>query len=184
MSNNIEILQKEYEEYLNKEEHTLSEGKLPLGKQNAVTILSAPSNPIPLNGHPEEHIEEMHKVGDIRLRSFSPERPYYVLFIDDGAVAYFFAVADLDEPVILDAVQIYNTGDITDKDKLHQFEIIWAEDALQAALLINGKFHAVFDFVNFRGYCRTNFPPVNPESSFGEYSHTWTDECIKDFIKE
>ena len=104
---------------------------------------------------------------------------------DDGEVAYFFAVADLETgPRVLDAVQIYNTQELNDPEKSHIFEIIWAEDALTAALLIDKYCHAVFDFTEFRGYSRSNFPPSNPNSSFGEFSHEWEDDCMKSFLIE
>lgn len=177
--------QKEYEDYLERESPRLTAGLSAFGKKNSVTALSM--NPIPLvllRINPESYVLAECPVGKIHLKGRSPGFPYYVMLIDEGEVGYFYAGnTDAKRPIV-DSLQIYNTQELVDKDKTHLIEIVWSEDKLKAALLINRYFHAVFDFEENRGYCRTNFPPSHPRSLFGEYSHEWSDECIQWFIKK
>ena len=178
--------QGKYAEYTQKEKDRLMKGLPPLGKRNGVPNLELVNDPAlkPVI-HPEGHEFIESKVGNVRLKSYCPEHPYYVLFRDDGEVGYFFVAADLEEgPRILDSLQIYNTQELSDKDKTHLFEIIWDEDSLKAALLINKHFHAVYDLENYHACCRTSFPPVDPNSSFGMFSHEWSDEMIRCFLKK
>ncbi len=184
MANSGSDGREEYFTYIQKQQQRVEQGLPPLGQEGSVKKLTNSFSSDPkLKFQEEGHVQEEHKVGDIHFRSSAPGFPYHVIFIDDGEVAYFYASANYgdEEDSILDALQIYNTQELTDQDKVHLFEIIWSINGLQAALLINKYVHAVFDFESFHGCCRTNFPPVNPDSSFGEFSHNWTEECMKWF---
>ena len=55
-------------------------------------------------------------------------------------------------------------------------QIIWSETQERVALLLNGRPHAVFDFVAKRGYCRSNFPAA---SSWSKDGHGWEDEAVQ-----
>jgi hypothetical protein len=120
-------------------------------------------------------------VGDIFLDGPSPKIDHYhVVFEDDGNTGYLYAY-DLrnEKQPILDALHIYNVQNIEDREKPSLFQIFWSSDGLKAALFINHYPHAVFDLESQRGYCRTNFPPTNPQIT--KYSHEWTDECLNWF---
>lgn len=67
-----------------------------------------------------------------------------------------------------------------DKNREAVAKIIWSSDGYKVCLLINEYPHAVFDFKNKRGYCRTNFPiPVN-----WEYPNFKWDDNILEYFKE
>jgi len=105
--------------------------------------------------------------------------PYETLFEDDGDTGYFYAVdTRLNDPVI-DALHIYNVSNVTDGDKPSKVQIVWSNDGLKSALLINNYVHAIFDFDGKRGYCRTGFPPITYWSKDG---HDW-DESALDLFK-
>lgn len=58
-------------------------------------------------------------------------------------------------------------------------QLAWSADGLKAAVLINGWPHAVFDFEGRRGYCRTGFPPPNP--NWTGHDHAWDDRAVELF---
>jgi len=111
----------------------------------------------------------------------SSKGQYSAVFEDDGDTGYFYAV-DLTrtDKMILDAVHIYDVANVVDKDRPSTLKIVWADDGLKCALLINGYPHAVFDFVAQRGFCRTNFPnfPSRSEGCWPQSDHTWSDEVV------
>jgi len=172
---------KAYEDYLN--DPRMQQGLPALGPKNAVTALSKGDiTPIALNIHPKSYVKVEHKVGTIHLQSNAPGQPYFVTFDDDGEdTGYFYAGNNNESEPIVDCLHIYNIDDLTDKDKPHLFEMFWSKDGMKAALRIDRYFNAVFDFEENRGYCRTNFPPSDPDSIFGEYSHEWDDDCLRHF---
>ncbi len=111
----------------------------------------------------------------------SPGGHHSAFFEDDGDTGYFYAV-DLarTDHRILDAVQIYNVANVVDKARPSSLEIIWSEDGLKCALLINGYPHAAFDFAAQRGFCRTNFPnfPDQSEGCWSQSDHSWSDDAV------
>ena len=113
--------------------------------------------------------------------SDSPLTKYSVVFEDDGKSGYFYAILrkDDDSQPILDAMFIYNVNDVVDKNIPSEVKILWSNDGLKSVLLINNYPHAVFDFENKRGYCRSNFPP--PENEWAKFSHEWTDDVLNLF---
>ena len=80
-------------------------------------------------------------------------------------------------------MQIFSIKELLDLNEVHLIEMIWSEDSLKAALLIDKHFHAVFDFEAFRGYCRTNIAAVAGESHFKNF-HKWSDHAINWFLTQ
>jgi hypothetical protein len=111
----------------------------------------------------------------------SPGGQYSAFFEDDGETGYFYAI-DLTrtDNTIPDAVHIYNVANVSDKDKPSAVEIIWSDDGLKCALLINGYPHAAFDFVAQRGFSRTNFPNFQHQSEgcWVQSDHAWSDGAV------
>jgi hypothetical protein len=117
---------------------------------------------------------------EITIFGESPGGRFSTVFEDDTETAYFYALDG--EKVgnqICDAVHIYNVKNVADKDIPSKIEIVWSEDGLRSALLINDYPHAVFDFEEKRGYCRTNFPPSNKK--WTNFEHEWTDDALELF---
>ena len=114
------------------------------------------------------------------IQSDSPTTQFAVVFEDDSETGYFYGLDTLaEENPILDALHIYNVAAVSDKDKPSVAQIVWSEDGLKAALVINQYPHAVFDFAAERGYCRTNFPP--PDRNWTKFGHEWSDAVIELF---
>jgi len=111
----------------------------------------------------------------------SPGGHFSAFFEDDGDTGHFYAM-DLTrtDQMILDAVQIYNVANVVDKDRQSTLEIIWSDNGLKCALVINGFQHSAFDFVAQRGFCRSNFPnfPEKTEGSWSQSDHTWSDHAV------
>ena len=110
----------------------------------------------------------------------SPSSKFAVVFEDDGVTGYFYGLnfAQEGNPIV-DAMQIYNVEQVTDRAKPSLVQLIWSEDGLKAALLINNYPHAIFDFDACRGYCRTGFPP--PDNTWTQFDHSWDDAAIELF---
>jgi len=122
--------------------------------------------------------EETISVGQATVISCcSPSTEYEVVFEDDGETGYFYGLDNRrDENRILDAMHIYNVRKVLDKEKRSLVQIVWSEDGLKAALLINEFPHAVFDFAAKRGYCRTNFPNLSSsDPDWPSSSKEWKD---------
>ena len=111
----------------------------------------------------------------------SPTTSYSGVFEDDGQTAYFYAYdrADAGSP-ILDGLHIYNVRDVTDRGHPSTVEVIWSADGLKAALLINNYPHAVLDFAQKRGYCRTGFP-VPGGAWRAAHREPWDDSLMRWF---
>ena len=91
------------------------------------------------------------------------------------------------EQAIVDAMYVYAVSDLEQhpNSELDAFvpcdvEIVWSAAQDRAALLLNGRPHAVFDFAGKRGFCRSNFPPGSGWSASG---HAWDDHAA-DFIAD
>ncbi len=116
------------------------------------------------------------------LASDSSTSSYSGVFEDDGRTGYFYAYdrAAPQHARILDACHIYNVADLRDADHASTAEIIWTGDGMRAALIINGRGHAVVDFAARRAYCRTNFPP--PGGAWRAKTRVpWSDDVLADF---
>lgn len=101
------------------------------------------------------------KVGQDTFIDSTAENSNAVVFEDNEETGYFYAVNRNNNLEILDALHIYNVIDVTDKTISSTLKILWTEDLNKAFLSINNYYHAVFDFQNKAGYCRTSFPGPN-----------------------
>jgi hypothetical protein len=92
--------------------------------------------------------------------SDSPTTSYSAVFEDDGDTGYFYAYdrGASEGHAILDACHVYNVRNVVDREVPSEVSVIWTADGLKAALLLNGRPHAVLDFTARRGYCRSNWP--------------------------
>jgi hypothetical protein len=109
--------------------------------------------------------------------STSPE--YAVAFEGNGETGYFYDCDTSRENCIVDAMQIYNVTNVTDKHLPSQVVMAWSEDGLKAGLFITQyPPHAIFDFAANRGYCRTNFPPPSKEWSHLHNNHEWSEGAV------
>jgi hypothetical protein len=109
-------------------------------------------------------VKETFTVGqDTYLDSVSPKGSHAVVFEDNEETGYFYAAETMPSLQVLDALHIYNVADVVDKAKPINAQIIWTEDGLKTALLINDSCHAVFDFAQKAGYCLNGFPEANGE---------------------
>ena len=114
--------------------------------------------------------------------SDSPTSSFSGVFEDDEETGYFYAYdrAAPEDARILDACLIYTVANVVDRDRTSEVEVIWTDDGLKAALLINDFAHAVIDFTARRAYCRTNFPP--PTGSWrAEARDPWNEELLAVF---
>jgi len=83
-----------------------------------------------------------------------------VIFEDNGETGYLYAIErKTDEELkILDAVNIYDVARVTDKEIPSEIKIFWTDDFERVGLVINDYCHAIIDFKNKVGLCRTGFP--------------------------
>jgi hypothetical protein len=120
--------------------------------------------------------EQTITVGEkVVLEGPSPSQPFGIVFEDDGETAYFYGLdfSKKDNPIV-DALHIYNVQQVSDRHTPSQVQLVWSNDGMKAALLINRYPHAIFDFAAKRGYCRTGFPPPAP-GGFSKEGHAWDD---------
>ncbi len=121
---------------------------------------------------------------DTFINSASSENNYAVAFEDDTETGYFYALA-LNKVTggqqILDALHIYEVGEIEPAKKPGKIKIIWSTDWLRCALVVNNYCQAIFDFANHGGYCRNAFPPPNDIWTKGD--RTLTDDMVANFFK-
>ncbi|MCO8161822.1 DUF2251 domain-containing protein [Pseudomonas sp. 21LCFQ010] len=115
---------------------------------------------------------------DLVLEGPAHEGSLVAVFEDDGTTGYFYALdTDTEGNPIQDALHIYDVEDVIDRDKPSVVRIGWSMDHRKALLLINGNPHAVFDFDNKQGYCRTGFPPpIN--RIWSKNGHDWRDDVL------
>jgi hypothetical protein len=111
------------------------------------------------------------------LDSTSPKTQFGVVFEDDGQTGYFYAL-DLkrEGQQILDALCIYDVSSITSSERRSLVQILWSEDGMKAALLMNSHPHAVFDFQTQHGWCRTGFPV--PSGDWSREGHHWDEKIM------
>jgi hypothetical protein len=116
--------------------------------------------------------------------SDSPTSRFSAVFEDDGDTGYFYAFERSPENdgggTILDACHIYDVRDVVDREIPSEAQIIWTPDGLKAALVVNGYMHAVLDFVEQRGYCRTDWPA--PGGAWrAPVRAPWSDDLLDQF---
>jgi hypothetical protein len=124
-------------------------------------------------------IEEEIRIGEeVVLESNSSSSEYGVVFEDEGTTGYLYALEfGEEEDPIVDAMQIYNVSSVVDRDEPSTIKILWSDDGVKAALLINDYPHAVVDFANHQAFCRTNFPSPGENWTRPE----WSDQAFEDF---
>ncbi len=125
--------------------------------------------------------EETIKVGEpVVVEGPAPDSRFAAIFEDDGTTGYFYALdtSRTDQPIV-DARQIYNVAQVTDRNTPSVVQILWSADGLRAALVINDCPHAVIDFHARRSYCRTGFPP--PPEGWSAQGVAWEDAALESF---
>ena len=113
------------------------------------------------------------------LESVGPRAPHQVVFEDDGERASFYAI-DLSLPEanrIVDWLAVYEVGALTAPLKPHFVRIQWAPEGGKAALFVNGRASAVFDFDHQRGYSRAP-SPMPAESPWPRAEQLWDDRAL------
>jgi len=100
-----------------------------------------------------------------------------VIFEDNGETGYLYAIEKgTDEKLeILDAVNIYDVTNVTDKDIPSEVKIFWNDDFDKVGLMINNYCHAIMDFKNKVGLCRTGFPHASKNWPNGRVKLTDTE---------
>ncbi len=109
----------------------------------------------------------------------SLDEVHKVVFEDDGQTGYFYAL-DMrkDENPIIGAMHIYDVENVADRNEPSQIHILWSPDGLKAGLWINSYVHAVYNFENNTGCCRTGFSPM----STADCKYEWNDAAIDPFV--
>lgn len=144
-------------------QNTYTDPEIDLLEEEESLILVIP-NYNEMNDRPKVIIyeEQVFSVGEDTFIDSTAENNYAVVFEDNTETGYFYAIdRNNDKLDILDALHIYNVANISDKVKPSTLKILWSEDLTKAFLSINNYYHAVFDFENKAGYCRTGFPNSN-----------------------
>jgi hypothetical protein len=135
--------------------------------------------------HSLNSVERVITIGSgFSIYSISPSQEFAVIFEDDTDSAYLYAVsAHQSDREILDLMNIYTVGHVSDIRATCTARVSWSEDAWKAILVIDGYPHAVFNFLEKRGYCRTNYPNVssNEPSSWHSEDHGWQDAVLSWF---
>jgi len=118
-----------------------------------------------------------YTVGEpIVVEAPSHNQQFTTIFEDDGQTGYFYALdmAKSEMPIV-DALQIFNVQNVTDRNIPSKIQIAWSKDSTVSVLFINDYPHAVFNFKNKSGYCRTNFPPSG-KGDWSKKGHEWNQE--------
>ncbi len=128
--------------------------------------------------------EQRFQVGaPVVIEGRAPQGPFAAVFEDDGDTGFFYALdTSVEDSPFQDAVHIYNAADVTGREEAVCATIGWSVDNRKVVLLLNEYPHAIFDFDGKKGYCRTGFPPPNPESTWSTEGHSWSDSAIQLFV--
>lgn len=106
--------------------------------------------------------DQVINIGEDTFIDSIAENDNAVIFEDNCDTGYFYAIDRSDNGLkILDGLHIYNVANVTDKHKPSTVKILWTNDLTKAFLSINNCYHALFDFQNHAGYCRSGFPEAN-----------------------
>jgi len=95
-----------------------------------------------------------HTVGtECFLDSVSPSTQYAVVFEEDGATGYFYALdTSLSGQQIVNAVHVYNVGEGQRAGEVVHLEVVWSADGLRAGLKRNDQLAAALDFSSSTGW--------------------------------
>jgi len=111
------------------------------------------------------------------------DKPYGVVFEDDGRTGYFYARDyNLSDVPFVDALHIYSVKGVLDSDTPSTLRIIWSHDWSKSALLLNDMPHAIFDFESKVGYSKDSFPEPDPRSAWRRES--WKPDLKNSFYKK
>jgi hypothetical protein len=122
--------------------------------------------------------------GRMSMGSISPSQEFAVVFEDDGESAHFYALnAFRNDRRILDVVNTYTVEQVSDCETPCKVRISWSNDGSKVILIIDEYPHAVFDFQEKQGYCRTNYPniPRRESDSWRSDDHRWSDSVLQWF---
>lgn len=108
----------------------------------------------------------------------APQGPWAAVFEDDGQTGYFYALDNSRPSRIQDALHVYNVRNVTDREKPSVVKIGWSTDGKSVVLLINGHPHAIFDFQQKQGFCRSGFPPAHADGEWSSRGHGWDEAAI------
>ena len=154
-----------------------------------VTLLSILFTSCTRNGNDTKmnlitHKQETILAGSNTIVDSMPDQAnlYAVVFEDDGTTGYFYALNMQYEMPIQDAFHIYNVKDIKDGESAMEITIAWTQDGNRSVLYINDYPHAVVDFKNKTGYCRTGFPPMDGTWDWSKNGHDWDEEDYQDML--
>lgn len=112
------------------------------------------------------------------IQSDSPIGRFQAVFEDDGGTGYLYALdTNMSDSPIVDALHIYNVQDVSDRDQPSELYIVWSVDGMKVALFINSYPHAIYNFSDNAGCCRTGFPPPANTST----SHDWDETQMAHF---
>jgi hypothetical protein len=111
------------------------------------------------------------------IECYALAAPYSVVFEDDGETGYFYALENPGENArIVDELHIYNVSSVKSPSEHIRIQVVWSDDGLHAALVVNRRPEAVFDFAAKRGFCRSGFPPSSSDWSVD--GHQWNDSVL------
>ncbi|HTO73734.1 MAG TPA: DUF2251 domain-containing protein [Gemmatimonadales bacterium] len=113
------------------------------------------------------------------IEAAGPRPPLKVVFEDDGETGGFYAL-DLSQPEdrqIINWLAVYDVGLLPVPVKPHFIRIQWAEDGGKAALFVNGRASAVFDFDHQKGYSRAP-SPMPATSPWPRSEQLWDDRAM------
>ncbi len=131
------------------------------------------------------------------MESASPSAPYAVVFEDDGATGYAYAIdrsADSSRSAsisamakalgdrtykVVDALYVYSAESLSPKPLIA--EIRWSVDGMKAALFLGKDLHAGFDFAAKRGVCRTGLPSPGTGAEHWNAPHDWDSSVLREF---
>ena len=130
------------------------------------------------------------KPGRAFLSSNSPAVPWTAVFEDEGPAGYFYACdrsQETQEHSIMDAMLIYNSAALKDRDTERIASVQWSKDGQQAVLYLDGSAQALVDFRARESFCRSNFPNFLDQGAGGGWrkdSHAWNDAALQAFEAE
>jgi len=124
--------------------------------------------------------EQSHILGSrVVIESKARGSNWEVVFEDDGRCGYLYAVdASKGDNAVLDTLLIYEAPSVKDKEAV-SLSLMWREDGMAAAVLVNGHAQGVFNFASNHGYSRLDGVP--PNKAWTAFTHHWEDTALNPF---